>query len=249
MAGRRTLARRRAAYVRVHGASRTGACVASSWPPPASGIVSCADPEPPARRPGARRLMPGRPGRPAGRRRPRGRACRARGQDERRRQRPGPGDPDRATLPDLPPVAARPVPDLALRTGEAIGVVGPLVQAGPFGVPELRGPSEDRGRPAAAEDPGPGHLHPAPAAGLRHRARRTTATLAAAQVLAFLDRPETVPVTADGTLELVLPECSCAATWRPHPACGCGAGPAPGERRDRPGQPVVLPWPDGSLAA
>ena len=51
-----------------------------------------------------------------------------------------------------------------------------------------------------------------------------TATLACAQALAYLDRPETVPVTADGTLELVLPDWQWRRrTWRPHPACGCGA--------------------------
>jgi hypothetical protein len=51
-----------------------------------------------------------------------------------------------------------------------------------------------------------------------------TATLAAAQALAFLDRPGTVPVTADGTLELVLPDWQWRRrTWTPHPACRCGA--------------------------
>src|SRR5438445_5995053 len=44
--GARTLARRRAAYVRVHGAGRTGACVASFLAASGVGHVSCADPEP-----------------------------------------------------------------------------------------------------------------------------------------------------------------------------------------------------------
>ena len=44
--GARTLARRRAAYVRVHGASRTGACVASFLAASGVGHVTCADPEP-----------------------------------------------------------------------------------------------------------------------------------------------------------------------------------------------------------
>ena len=44
------------------------------------------------------------------------------------------------------------------------------------------------------------------------------------QALAFIDRPGAVPVTADGTLELVLPDWQWRRrTWRPHPACGCGA--------------------------
>jgi hypothetical protein len=52
-----------------------------------------------------------------------------------------------------------------------------------------------------------------------------TATLAAAQALAYLDRPRAVPVTADGTLELVLPDWQWRRrTWPPHPACDCGAG-------------------------
>jgi hypothetical protein len=54
-----------------------------------------------------------------------------------------------------------------------------------------------------------------------------TATLAAAQALAFVDRPDRVPVTADGTLELVLPDWQWRRrTWRPHPSCWCGAGGA-----------------------
>src|SRR5437588_72405 len=44
--GARTLARRRAAHVRVHGAGRTGACVASFLAASGVGHVSCADPEP-----------------------------------------------------------------------------------------------------------------------------------------------------------------------------------------------------------
>ena len=56
-----------------------------------------------------------------------------------------------------------------------------------------------------------------------------TATMAAAQALAYLDRPGTVPVTADGTLELVLPDWQWRRrTWLPHPACPCGAA---GRRR------------------
>ena len=44
--GARTLARRRAAFVRVHGAGRTGACVASFLAASGVGHVACADPEP-----------------------------------------------------------------------------------------------------------------------------------------------------------------------------------------------------------
>src|SRR5580658_6202446 len=44
--GARTLARRRAAFVRIHGAGRTGACVASFLAASGVGHVACADPEP-----------------------------------------------------------------------------------------------------------------------------------------------------------------------------------------------------------
>ena len=44
--GARTLARRRAAYVPVHGAGRTGACVASFLAASGVGHINCADPEP-----------------------------------------------------------------------------------------------------------------------------------------------------------------------------------------------------------
>ena len=173
--GARTLARRRAAYVQVHGAGRTGACVASFLAASGVGHVSCADPEPaePADLAPAGLVLAdlGEP-RQAG-------AARA---IERAAPEVRTGDdgavPDLViltglTLPDLTGQLMRDrVPHLALRTGEAIGVVGPLVRPGEFGLPELRGHAQDRGRPAVAEDPGPGHLRPAPAAGLRHRARR-----------------------------------------------------------------------------
>ena len=44
--GARTMARRRAAFVRVHGAGRTGACVASFLAASGVGRVACTDPEP-----------------------------------------------------------------------------------------------------------------------------------------------------------------------------------------------------------
>ena len=44
--GARTLARRRAAFVRIHGAGRTGACLASFLAASGVGRVACADPEP-----------------------------------------------------------------------------------------------------------------------------------------------------------------------------------------------------------
>jgi hypothetical protein len=51
-----------------------------------------------------------------------------------------------------------------------------------------------------------------------------TATLAAAQALALIDRAGAVPVTVNGTLEVVLPDWRWRRrTWPPHPACACGA--------------------------
>ena len=173
--GARTLARRRSAYVRVHGAGRTGACVASFLAASGVGHVSCADPEPaePADLAPAGLVLAdlGQP-RQAG-------AARA---IERAAPEVRTGDdgavPDLViltglTLPGLTEQLMRDrVPHLALRTAEAIGVVGPLVRPAEFGLPELRGPAQGRGRPAVAEDLGPGYLRAGPAAGLRYRARR-----------------------------------------------------------------------------
>ena len=129
------------------------------------------------------------------------------------------------TLPDLTGQLLRDrVPHLALRTGEAIGVVGPLVRPGRsacLSCVDLR--------KTEADPQWPKILAQATFTRSRPQACDTvlaamTATLAAAQALAFLDRPGTVPVTADGTLELVLPDWQWRRrTWPPHPACRCGA--------------------------
>ena len=225
--GARTLARRRAAYVRVHGASRTGACVASFLAASGVGHVSCADPEP--AEPGD--LAPaGLILADLGSPRQEG-AARA---VERAAPEVRTGDdgsvPDLViltgpTLPDLAGELRRDrVPHLALRTGEAIGVVGPLVRPGRsacLSCVDLR--------KTEADPQWPKILAQATFTRLRPQACDTvlaamTATLAAAQALAFLDRPGTVPVTADGTLELVLPDWQWRRrTWTPHPACRCGA--------------------------
>ena len=116
------------------------------------------------------------------------------------------------------------VPHLALRTGEAIGVVGPLVRPGSSACLNC----VDR-RKAEADPLWPKILAQATFARSQPQACDTvlaamTATLASAQALAYLDRPEAVPVTADGTLEVVLPDWQWRRrTWLPHPACDCGA--------------------------
>ncbi len=225
--GARTLARRRDAYVRVHGAGRTGACVASFLAASGVGHVSCADPEPaePADLAPAGLVLAdlGSP-RQEGAARAVGRAA-----PEARTGDDG-SVPDLViltgpVLPDLTRQLIRDrVPHLAVRAAEAIGVVGPLVRPGSSACLNCVNL-----RKAEADPQWPKVLAQATFARSRPQACDTvlaamTATLAAAQALAYLDRPGTVPVTADGTLELVLPDWQWRRrTWRPHPACSCGA--------------------------
>ena len=173
--GARTLARRRAAFVRIHGAGRTGACVASFLAASGVGHVTCTDPGAagpadlaPA---GLIRADLGEP-RQDGAARAVGRAA------------PDVRTLDDGAVPDLVILTAPALPDLteglirdrvphlAVWAGEAIGVVGPLVRPAQVRLPALRGPAQGRRGPGLAEDPGPGHLRPGPAAGLRYRARR-----------------------------------------------------------------------------
>jgi bacteriocin biosynthesis cyclodehydratase domain-containing protein len=241
--GARTLARRRAAFVRVHGAGRTGACVASFLAASGVGHVACADPEPaepadlaPA---GLIRSDLGEP-------RQRG-AARA-----VERAAPDVRTGDDGALPDLVILTGPALPDLvdglmrdrvphlAVWAGEAIGVVGPLVR--PARSTCLR--CVDL-RKAQADPQWPKILAQATFTRARPQACDTvlaamTATLASAQALALIDRAgpaAETPVTVNGTLEVVLPDWQWRRrTWLPHPACACGApvtgtgfpGPAPG---------------------
>jgi len=239
--GARTLARRRAAYVQVHGAGRTGACVASFLAASGVGHVSCADPEPaePADLAPAGLVLAdlGTPRQEGAARAVRRAAPEVRTGDDG-------AVPDLVILtgPVLPDLTGRlmrdRVPHLAVRAGEAVGVVGPLVR--PAGSACL---SCVDLRKTEADPQWPKILAQATFGRPRPQACDTvlaamTATLASAQALAYLDRPGTVPVTADGTLELVLPDWQWRRrTWWPHPACGCGAatrrmsdGDAPGGR-------------------
>jgi ThiF family len=225
--GARVLARRRAAYVRVHGAGRIGACVASFLAASGVGHVSCADPEPaePADLAPAGLVLAdlGAP-RQEGAARAVGRAA------PEVRTRDDGGVPDLVILtgPALPDLTGQLMRDgvrhLAARAGEAIGVVGPLVRPGGSACLTCVDLHKTQ-----ADPQWPKVLAQATFARLRPQACDTvlaamTATLAAAQALAYLDRPGTVPVTADGTLELVLPDWQWRRrTWPPHPACGCGA--------------------------
>jgi hypothetical protein len=225
--GARVLARRRGAYVRVHGTGRIGACVAGVLAASGVGHVSCADPEPaePADLAPAGLVLAD-----LGAPRQEGAARAVERAAPEVRTRDDGGVPDLAiltgaTLPDLTGQLMRDrVPHLAVRAGEAIGVVGPLVR--PAGSACLTCVDLYK---AAADPQWPKILAQATFARIRPQACDTvlaamTATLASAQALAFLDRPGTVPVTADGTLELVLPDWQWRRrTWPPHPACGCGA--------------------------
>ncbi|MBV9093337.1 MAG: ThiF family adenylyltransferase [Streptosporangiaceae bacterium] len=228
--GARTLARRRAAFIRVHGAGRTGACVASFLAASGIGHVACADPEPaepadlaPAGLIHADLGAPRQDG-----------AARA-----VRRAAPEVRTRDDGALPDLVILTAPTLPDLtgalvrdrvahlAVRADEAIGVVGPLVR--PASTACLR--CVDL-RKAEGDPAWPKILAQATFAHARPQACDTvlaamTAALASAQALAFIDRAWASPVTANGTLEVALPDWQWRRrTWLPHPACGCGAATA-----------------------
>jgi bacteriocin biosynthesis cyclodehydratase domain-containing protein len=154
-------------------------------------------------------------------------------------------------LPDLVDSLMRDrVPHLAVWTAEAIGVVGPLVT--PARSTCLR--CVDL-RKAQADPQWPKILAQATFTRARPQACDTvlaamTATVAAAQALALIDRagpaPQT-PATVNGTLEVVLPDWQWRRrTWLPHPACGCGARvtstgfPGPGRESARVDDAVTL---------
>jgi bacteriocin biosynthesis cyclodehydratase domain-containing protein len=234
--GARVLARRRAAFVRVHGAGRIGAGLASFLAASGIGHVACSDPapaEPADLAPGG--LTSADLGEP----RQEG-AVRA---IARAAPEASTGDdgaaPDLAILaglmaPDLAERLVRDrVPHLAVRTDEAIGVVGPLVQPGRSACLRCVDLRKAEADPAWAQIVAQATFTQARPAACDTVLAAMTATLAAAQALTYLDRvaggafgpwPSGGPVTANGTLELVLPAWQWRRrTWRPHPACGCGA--------------------------
>ena len=233
--GARTLARRRAAFVRIHGAGRTGASVASFLAASGVGHVTCADP-------GAARsadLAPagliradlGEP-RQDGAARAVGRAA----PDVRTRDDGAVPDLVVLTAPALPDLTVGlirdRVPHLAVWAGEAIGVVGPLVRPGRSAClrcVDMRKADADPAWPKILAQATLGAAQPQACdtvlAGL-------TATMACAQALAFIDlggwdaaEPASPgPATVNGTLEVVLPDWQWRRrTWPPHPSCACGA--------------------------
>jgi hypothetical protein len=142
--------------------------------------------------------------------------------------RPGPPRPDLAVLVGRHPLELRAslmreqIPHLAAAADEAIGIVGPLVIPGRTAC--LRCMDLTR----ADRDP----AWPLILAQLLGRQpdllacdaplAAAVAAHAAAQALAFIDRPAEAGAVANGTLELVLPSWQWRRrTWPPHPDCDC----------------------------
>ena len=230
--GAAVIARRRAAFVRVYGADRVGACVATFLA--ASGVawVSCLD----GGIAGAADIAPAGLGAAdvggelaAGVARAIHRVAReVRTAD----------DPSR--LPDLAVLAGRPdpvvlaglmrdrVPHLSVLADEAIGVVGPLAQPGRSAClrcVDLSKAARDPAWPVILAQAGGVAGRPASPRACDTVLAAATAALAAAQALAFIDRAGTAPlVTVNGTLELLLPDWQWRRrSWPAHPACTCGA--------------------------
>jgi hypothetical protein len=237
--GARSLARRSAVYVRVHGAGKVGACVATLLASSGVGHVTCHDtgqaraadvtpaglaaadvgePRPAAAARAVRRAAP--------------QAC----TDDQAGRRS-----DMAVLtsdhgPELtadhgPELAAEltadGVPHLAVAAGEAIGVVGPLVQPGRSACLrclDLHRADRDPAWPAVLAQL-IGRRPATPACGSVLAA--SVAAQACAQLLAFIDRggqTGQAGPAVNGTLELVLPDWQWRRrTWPPHPRCRCGA--------------------------
>jgi bacteriocin biosynthesis cyclodehydratase domain-containing protein len=153
--------------------------------------------------------------------------------------------PAAAGDPDLVVVTAPPQPDAALgeqllRAGaphlvvyvrETAGVIGPLVVPGRTACLrclDLHRCDRDAAWPMiaaqlAVESPGAVHACDVSLATL-------VASVAALQALSWIDRdpdaaltrPDSLPATCDGTLEISLPDWRLRRrAWSPHPACGC----------------------------
>jgi len=225
--GARTLARRRAACVRVHGAGRVGSGLASLLAAAGVGRIVIEDAEitrPQDLTPAGLSLAELDLPRAAG-------TARA-----IRRIAPEVRTGDSAVQPDLvvlaqvsdPEPAAvlvrERIPHLAVTAAEAVGVVGPLVSPGRSAC--LR--CLDLAR--AERDPA-WPLILAQVAGARPEPQAcdtvlaaAAGALAAAQVLLFIDTGRPGQAVTNGTLELAVPDWQWRRrTWRPEPRCTCGA--------------------------
>jgi bacteriocin biosynthesis cyclodehydratase domain-containing protein len=210
--GARTLARRTAAQVSIHGGGRAGTVIASLLTTSGIGQVTLADqasPSPPSRDAAPPDTAPHHTAPPA-----------------------GPSAPlaDLAILTDRPSpdlhdwLMREHIPHLAVSASEAIGVVGPLVIPGttaclrcldlaradrdpawPLILAQLSGRQPD---PASCDAP----------------LAAAVAAQAALQALTLIDRAGSADAVTNGTLELVLPGWQWRRrTWPPHPRCSCRA--------------------------
>jgi hypothetical protein len=226
--GAAVLARRRAAFARVYGAGRVGSCVATFLA--ASGVawVSCVDTgtaEAADVTPAGLGAADVGAGRATGIARAVHRvAPEVRTADDARR------------LPDLAVITGRPdpvlltalmrdrVPHLVVHADEAVGAVGPLVMPGKSACVRCVDLSKAERDPAwpriLAQASGAG---PAATRACDTALAAATAALATAQALTLIDRVGE-PATANGTLEVVLPEWQWQRRyWPRHPACTCVA--------------------------
>jgi len=215
--GARTLARRLAAQIRIHGGGRVGAGLAGLLQASGIGCVTYAE--------------TGDDGQaPPGRKQP---AQAASGQAASAQAPPGQARPDLAVLVGRQPLELRAslmreqIPHLAASADEAIGIVGPLVVPGrtaclrcmdltrtdrdpawPLILAQLAGRAPD---PLACDAP----------------LAAAVAAQAAAQGLAFIDRAAAAGAVTNGTLELFLPGWQWRRrTWPPHQDCACGTANA-----------------------
>jgi len=145
---------------------------------------------------------------------------------------------DARRLPDLAVLAGRPdpvdlaelmggrVPHLAVAASEAIGVVGPLTEPGHTAClrcVDLTKAARDPAWPVVLAQAASAAGSPVSPQACDTVLAAATAALAAAQALAFIDRGGPL-VTANGTLEVVLPDWQWRRrSWTPHPACTCAA--------------------------
>jgi hypothetical protein len=114
------------------------------------------------------------------------------------------------------------VPHLAAAASEAIGVVGPLVLPGTACLRclDLTRAERDPAWPLILAQLAGGGADPPACDTVLAMA---VAAQAAAQALAFVDRPTSASAVINGTLELVLPDWRWRRrTWLPHDRCGCG---------------------------
>jgi len=224
--GARTLARRRDAFVRVHGAGRIGTGLATVLAASGVGRVACVDPAPASVEdlaPGG--LVQADVGSPRAEA-----AARAVRRVAPQTWTRDPGlTPDLVVLtagfsPELPLALVREgIPYLAVRAAEAIGVVGPLAMPGRSAClhcVELCKAEADTAWPKVLTQ----SLCAAPVTVACDVALAAmAAALGAAQALAFIDKV-VASAAVDGTLEVVLPGWQWRRrTWLPHPSCPCGA--------------------------